>query len=51
MCIRDSLDVVPGEGIGLDKATIQIEGRNAFGMLKSENGVHRLCLLYTSRCV
>ena len=36
------LDVVPGEGIGLDKATIQIEGRNAFGMLKSEGGVHRL---------
>ena len=38
----DKLDVVPGEGIGLDKATIQIEGRNAFGMLKSESGVHRL---------
>ena len=36
------LDVVPGEGIGLDKATIQVEGRNAYGMLKSENGVHRL---------
>ena len=36
------LDVVPGEGIGLDKATIQVEGRNAFGMLKSESGVHRL---------
>ena len=36
------LDVVPGEGIGLDNATIQIEGRNAFGMLKSESGVHRL---------
>lgn len=36
------LDVVPGEGIGLDKATIQIEGRNAYGMLKSETGVHRL---------
>ena len=36
------LDVIPGEGIGLDKATIQVEGRNAFGMLKSENGVHRL---------
>lgn len=36
------LDVVPGEGIGLDQATIQIEGRNAFGMLKSESGVHRL---------
>ena len=36
------LDVVPGEGIGLDKATIQLEGRNAFGMLKSASGVHRL---------
>ncbi len=36
------LDAVPGEGIGLDKATIQIEGRNAYGMLRSEMGVHRL---------
>lgn len=36
------LDVIPGEGIGLDKATIQIEGRNAYGMLRSEQGVHRL---------
>lgn len=36
------LDVVPGEGIGLDKATIQIEGKNAYGMLVSEAGVHRL---------
>ena len=36
------LDVVPGEGIGLDKATIQVEGRNAYGMLRSEQGVHRL---------
>ena len=36
------LDVVPGDGIGLDKATIQIEGHNAYGMLMSENGVHRL---------
>lgn len=36
------LDVVPGEGIGLDKATIQISGHNAYGMLKSEAGVHRL---------
>lgn len=36
------LDVVPGEGIGLDKASIQVEGKNAYGMLKSENGVHRL---------
>lgn len=37
-----SLDIVPGEGIGLDKATFQIEGRNAYGMLRSEIGVHRL---------
>jgi peptide chain release factor 2 len=36
------LDLVPGEGIGLDKATIQIHGRNAYGMLRSESGVHRL---------
>ena len=36
------LDLVPGEGIGLDKATIQVEGKHAFGMLASEAGVHRL---------
>ena len=36
------LDIVPGEAIGLDKASFQIEGKNAFGMLKSEHGVHRL---------
>ena len=35
-------DLVPGEGIGLDRASIQIEGRNAYGMLRSESGVHRL---------
>ena len=36
------LDVVPGEGIGLDRAVMQVEGRNAYGMLRSEAGVHRL---------
>lgn len=36
------LDLVPGEGVGLDKATIQLEGKMAYGMLRSENGVHRL---------
>lgn len=36
------LDVVPGEGIGLDKVVVQIEGANAYGMLTSESGVHRL---------
>ena len=36
------LDIVPGAGIGLDKAVAQIDGRNAYGMLASEAGVHRL---------
>lgn len=36
------LDAVPAEVMGLDRATIQIEGRNAYGMLSSEAGVHRL---------
>ena len=36
------LDAVPGEAIGLDRATIQVSGRNAYGMLRSEIGVHRL---------
>ena len=35
-------DVVPGEGIGLDRATFTVSGRNVYGMLKSEHGVHRL---------
>ena len=38
-----ALDLVPGaETVGLNRATIQVEGRNAYGMLKSEHGVHRL---------
>ena len=36
------LDLTPGEGIGLDHASFQVEGRNAYGMLRSESGVHRL---------
>ncbi|MEG1512582.1 MAG: peptide chain release factor 2 [Raoultibacter sp.] len=36
------LDVVPGEGIGLDKASFQVSGKYAYGMLRSETGVHRL---------
>ncbi len=31
-----------GEGAGLKSATIMIKGHNAYGWLKSENGVHRL---------
>lgn len=34
--------MVPGEGIGLDRAVFQVEGKNAYGMLRSEHGVHRL---------
>ena len=36
------LDITYAEVIGIDRATIQIEGRNAYGMLRSEIGVHRL---------
>ena len=37
------LDLVPGsDAIGLDKASFQVEGKNAYGMLRSETGVHRL---------
>ena len=36
------LDITYAEGIGIDRATIQFEGRNAYGMLQSEIGVHRL---------
>lgn len=36
------LDAVPGEEIGLDRASIEIDGTNAYGMLRSEIGVHRL---------
>ena len=39
--VRD-LDVVPGEGIGLDRASFAVEGHNAYGMIRSEMGVHRL---------
>lgn len=36
------LDIVKGERIGLDRLTMQISGHNAYGMLRSEIGVHRL---------
>lgn len=31
-----------GEVLGLDRATFTVHGRNAYGMLRSEQGVHRL---------
>jgi peptide chain release factor 2 len=36
------LDELPGEGAGIKSATLEITGENAFGYLKTENGVHRL---------
>ena len=35
-------DWLDGDGAGIKSATIMVEGRNAYGYLKSEHGVHRL---------
>ncbi len=36
------LEETAGEGAGIKSATVQVKGHNAYGWLKSENGVHRL---------
>ena len=36
------LDFLDGDEAGIKSATIMIEGENAYGFLKSENGIHRL---------
>lgn len=46
-CERESLstqivDYQPGEEAGIKSATLYIRGKNAYGLLKTEHGVHRL---------
>jgi peptide chain release factor 2 len=46
-CEREKLtasliDYQPGEGAGIKSATLFIKGRNAYGFLKGEQGIHRL---------
>ncbi len=36
------LDFLDGEEAGIKSASVLVEGKNAYGFLKSENGVHRL---------
>ena len=36
------LEETPGEEAGLKSATVRIKGRNAYGWIKTEGGVHRL---------
>ena len=38
----DIIDYQVGETAGIKSATLFIRGRNPYGMLKSENGIHRL---------
>ncbi|HZJ83332.1 MAG TPA: peptide chain release factor 2 [Clostridia bacterium] len=37
-----TLDLLPGEEAGVKSVTLQISGKNAYGYLKAEKGVHRL---------
>jgi peptide chain release factor 2 len=36
------LDIQPGETAGIKSATLYIKGKNAYGLLKGEEGIHRL---------
>lgn len=39
---NELLDLLPGDEAGIKSATLSIRGRNAYGYLKAERGVHRL---------
>ena len=39
------LDMTPGEEAGVKSVTIEVTGRNAYGYLRAERGVHRLVRL------
>jgi len=41
-CDSELLDTSPGEEAGLKGATVIFRGRRAYGLLRSEHGVHRL---------
>jgi peptide chain release factor 2 len=38
----DIVDLTPGDGAGIKSATLEINGRYAYGYLRSERGTHRL---------
>ena len=38
----ETLDLLPGDEAGVKSVTVSVEGKNAYGYLKSERGVHRL---------
>ncbi len=38
----ETVDLLPGDEAGVKSVTLMIKGRNAYGYLKSEKGVHRL---------
>ncbi len=39
------LDMTPGEEAGIKSVTVEVAGRNAYGYLRAERGVHRLVRL------
>jgi len=38
----DLMDLQEGEEAGIKSATLEVKGKNAYGLLKAENGIHRL---------